>query len=134
MWRLQVKGLPAYVFAAGDCTDTPEEKTAFAAELAATLAAKNIIRLAAEQPLLRYPQDLLGGLESVPVLAGVSLYKHTGIMVMNKDVQVGFVPGIMKGFAAFLIVGTVRGKGWASATYAKTQESMIAMATKSAKQ
>jgi NADH dehydrogenase FAD-containing subunit len=131
---LQVKGLPAYIFAAGDCTDSPEEKTAFAADLAATLAAKNIIRLAAEQPLLRYPQDLLGGLDSVPVVGGVSLYKYTGIMVMNKDVQVGLVPGIMKGIIGFFIVGTVRGTWWVSAIWARMKEMTLAMAIKTAKQ
>lgn len=52
---LQLAGAPN-VFAAGDCAVAQGERTAFAAEISAGLAARNIIRLASGQPLLRFPE------------------------------------------------------------------------------
>jgi len=52
---LQLAGAPA-VLAAGDCALPAGQRTAFAAELSAGLAARNVRRLAAGQAPLRFPE------------------------------------------------------------------------------
>ena len=57
MPTLQVAGA-ARVFAAGDCALPAGERTAFAADLSAGLAARNVMRLATGQPLLHFPEGV----------------------------------------------------------------------------
>lgn len=81
----QVEG-ESCVFAAGDCTAGSHERTALAADLQAGLVARNIKRLAAGQPLLRWPQDACYGAERHCRQEVISLHKHDGVMVVGERV------------------------------------------------
>lgn len=63
---MQVEGQQT-VFAVGDCTNTPEEKTALSADLAATCAARNILSLAEGRPAsLSFPSSVCFGVPKPP--------------------------------------------------------------------
>lgn len=106
---LQVRGLPGFVFAAGDCTDSPEEKTAFAASLSGALAAINIINAAFGKPLLRFPQDICFGKDEVPQMQNVSLHRKNGIMVTKGVVKTGPSSAQMKGMVEWFVMKSARG-------------------------
>eukprot|EP00899_Mesostigma_viride_P017185 jgi/Mesvir1/25468/Mv01733-RA.1 len=100
----------ANVFAAGDCIDIPDEKTALTAELSGTLAARNVLRcLAARREggsaaLLTFPQDICNGRSTVPIVTVVSLYKHEAIMQFNRLVISGRLPALFKWVIETLVV------------------------------
>ncbi len=101
---LQLADGTDFVFAIGDCCDTDEEKNALTADLNATLAAKNILKLLQggghdEQQLLRYPQDVCFGLEQSPSIACVSLGPWSAVMQLQWLV----VGGILAAFVKVLI-------------------------------
>lgn len=81
------------VFAAGDCTSTVEEKTAFTADLSAALAARNIIRLSeGRTDLLTYPESSAHG--PIPEITDLSLYKYDGVLQVKRIVVTG-IPAAM---------------------------------------
>lgn len=83
------------VFAAGDCTDTADEKTAFSADLAAALAAQNITRMSeGKTDLLTFPESSTLG--PVPEVADVSLYKFDGVLQVKSLVITGIPAAISK--------------------------------------
>lgn len=106
---LQVRGLPNFVFAAGDCAGSPEEKTALAASLSGALAGLNIKNLAAGKALLRFPQDMCHGLEAVPMVQNVSLHRKDGVMVMGSKVTTGASTASMKGMVEWFVVHDAKG-------------------------
>ena len=128
---LQLAGAPN-VFAAGDCAVAEGLRTAFAAELSAGLAARNIMRLASGKPLLRFPEggwahapsdvwskncpkkqhlpqawlraDACHGARRLPKIAAVSLYKFDGVLQFNRLVLHGFAAVATKWLVEYLQV------------------------------
>eukprot|EP00803_Ostreobium_quekettii_P009912 evm.model.scf_942EXC.3 EVM.evm.TU.scf_942EXC.3 scf_942EXC:24897-28282(+) len=92
---LQVEGMRG-VFSAGDCTSIAEEKTALTADLAATLAARNIERMDNGRVLMVYPEGATYGGSSAPCIQNVSLFKYSGIMQISSLVIVGALPALAK--------------------------------------
>ncbi|KAK9822189.1 hypothetical protein WJX81_000294 [Elliptochloris bilobata] len=85
------------------------ERTAFAAELSAGLAARNVMRLASGQPLLRFPEDACHGARRLPKIAAVSLYKSDGVLQFNRLVLCGFPAVVTKWLVEYLQVRAARG-------------------------
>lgn len=103
------------IFAAGDCTGTSEEKTAFNAELAATLASDNIIKLDKGLELMEYPGSLIHGLVEMPTVVCVSLYKNDGIFVIQNKCITGYITGYIKYMVESIQV--LMAKEWAIINY-----------------
>lgn len=83
------------MFSAGDCTNTNDEKTALSADLAAALAAENVIRLAdGQNDLLRFPESNCHG--RVPDIVDVSLYKFNGVFQFQWIVVSGVTAAVSK--------------------------------------
>lgn len=95
LFVIKVEGMRG-VFSAGDCTSFNEEKTALSADLAASLAARNIERLDSGMELLTYPEGVAYGASLVPTIQNVSLYKYNGILQFNSLILVGWLPAIAK--------------------------------------
>jgi NADH dehydrogenase FAD-containing subunit len=106
---LQIVGM-ADVFAAGDVTNTLEEKTANYADYGGLAVATNIQLLAAGKPLKRFPIDFFNGAEALPFVSGVKLGKRDGIMQMAKQLQTGSSVALMHAFLKRLIINSVQGK------------------------
>ena len=109
---LQVQGYEN-VFGCGDCSDTTEEKTAFAADLSAQLVARNIQRHMLNQPLLRYPQDVCQGRDALPDIACISLYKRDGILQINDCVITGSLAAMAKSQIEFMQLAIAGEQSWA---------------------
>ena len=109
---LQVQGYEN-VFACGDCSDTREEKTAFAADLSAQLAAQNIQRHVLNKPLLRYPRDVCQGRDALPDIACISLYKDDAILQINDFVMTGSLAAMAKSQIEFMQLAVAREQTWA---------------------
>eukprot|EP00210_Caulerpa_lentillifera_P002640 g2522.t1 len=109
---LQVEGFDN-VFACGDCTKTVEEKNAFAADLSAKLAAKNIKLHLLNKPLLTYPEGICQGQRSVPQVVCVSLYKYCAILQVNGLVITGAVPALSKAQIEFMQLAVAKERSWA---------------------
>ncbi len=86
---LQMKG-HENIFAAGDVTAIPEEKTAQNAEEQAKIIAHNISALEKKQPLKEY--------ESKPRAMVISLGPWNGMLTYKNFVWTGFVPAFLKWF------------------------------------
>ena len=86
---LQMKGYEN-IFAAGDVTAIPEEKTAQNAEEQAQIVAHNIIALEKKQPLKEY--------ESKPRIMVISLGPWNGMLTYKNVVWTGLVPAFLKRF------------------------------------
>ncbi len=84
---LQVQGYQ-HVFAAGDITNIPEEKTAQNAEKQAEIVVRNIYRAEKGEPLEEY--------RSTPRVMVISLGEWDGMMVYKNFVLTGFIPGLLK--------------------------------------
>ncbi|GMH35871.1 hypothetical protein BSKO_03739 [Bryopsis sp. KO-2023] len=98
---LQVTGWDN-VFSVGDCSNTPEEKTALAADLAARVACKNIVCLSqGAADLLKFPEAICHG-SAVPEIVDVSLYKYNGIVQFKQYILTGIIAGIMKWSIEFI--------------------------------
>jgi NADH dehydrogenase FAD-containing subunit len=129
---LQLAGAPA-VLAAGDCALPAGQRTAFAAELSAGLAARNVRRLAAGQAPLRFPEGArpraarpagrrrrrapreaprpagaCHGAATVPIIAAVSLHKADGVLQFNRLVLCGLPAAVTKWLVECLQVGPAR--------------------------
>lgn len=76
------------VFAAGDITNIPEEKTAQAAEKQATIVVKNIYHLEEDERLEKYNAN------AKPM--DISLGRWHGIFAYRNVVLTGIIPGIFK--------------------------------------
>ena len=85
--ELQVEGYNN-VFAAGDITNIPEEKTAQSAEKQAMVVVQNILSLEQGKSLKQYKP------QGKPML--ISLGKRNGIFVHNNFVVTGKLPGALK--------------------------------------
>jgi NADH dehydrogenase FAD-containing subunit len=105
---LEIVGM-ADVFAAGDVTNTGEEKTANYADYGRLAIATNIQLLAAGKPLKRFPIDFFNGAEALPFVSGVKLGKRDGIMQMAKQLQTGASVAFMHAFLKRLIINSVQG-------------------------
>lgn len=86
---LQMKG-HENIFAAGDITAIPEEKTAQNAEEQAKVIAHNISALEKKQPLKQY--------ESKPRTMVISLGPWNGILTYKNFALTGFIPAFLKWF------------------------------------
>lgn len=109
---LQIVGM-ADVFAAGDVTNTIEEKTANYADYGGLAVATNIQLLADGKPLKRFPIDFfnINGVEGLPFVSGVKLGKKDGIIQMGtKHLQTGNSVAFMHTFLKRLIINSVQGK------------------------
>lgn len=84
---LQVEG-HSHIFAAGDITAIPEEKTAQAAEQQAAVVAENILRQYQEKPMKAY-------LPRQKAMV-ISLGKWDGIFWYHHLVFTGIIPGMLK--------------------------------------
>jgi apoptosis-inducing factor 2 len=78
------------VFAAGDITNIKEEKTAQSAERQAEVVVRNICKLDKGKELEEYNS------EKKPMI--ISLGKWSGILLKEKFVLTGLIPGILKSF------------------------------------
>jgi len=95
---LQLKG-HTQVFAVGDVMVHPsrEIKQAYYAEMNGKLAAKNVIRHAKGQSLLRYP-EALAGTSVMPLVYVVSLGRYYASLGFNNLVINGCIASLMKWF------------------------------------
>ncbi len=84
---LQVQGYQ-HIFAAGDITNVPEEKTAQNSEKQAEVVVRNIYHLERNEVMEEY--------HSEPRVMVISLGKWDGVLVYKKVVLAGIVPGILK--------------------------------------
>mmetsp|Transcript_21440 Transcript_21440/g.54996 ORF Transcript_21440/g.54996 Transcript_21440/m.54996 type:complete len:406 (+) Transcript_21440:177-1394(+) len=93
---LQV-GSSGVIFAAGDCTNTTEEKNALNADLGASCVVENILRLSrGRTDLLTFPEGVCHGSMASPDIACVSLYKYHASMQFNRLVINGRLPVLIK--------------------------------------
>lgn len=76
------------IFAAGDITALPEEKTAQNAEEQARIVIKNILSLEQNQPLIKYL--------SSPRMMLISLGHFNGILTYKNIIITGIIPAILK--------------------------------------
>lgn len=90
------------IFAAGDITNIPEEKTAQAAEKQAAVVVKNIQRLEERKKLLQYSPA------AKPMV--ISLGKYDGIFFYKSFVLTGVIPAFMKWFVEKKTMGRYRMK------------------------
>eukprot|EP00929_Paragymnodinium_shiwhaense_P119473 TRINITY_DN9137_c0_g1_i2.p1 TRINITY_DN9137_c0_g1~~TRINITY_DN9137_c0_g1_i2.p1 ORF type:complete len:483 (-),score=86.73 TRINITY_DN9137_c0_g1_i2:388-1779(-) len=93
---LQLESHP-HIFAAGDVMINPsrEIKQAYYAEMNGKLAAKNIIRLASKEQLLRFPDDMAGA-PIMPLVYVVSLGRYDASLGFNQIVVNGLLASLMK--------------------------------------
>ena len=94
--NLQVEGFP-HAFAVGDAMAHParEIKQAYYAELNGKAAAENVLRLVAEKPLLKYPDDIVGAAIS-PLVYVVSLGRYDGSLGFNQLTINGGLAALVK--------------------------------------
>ena len=105
---LQVDGYEN-VFAVGDCMRWNDEKNAMSADLSASLASRNVIRMIEERgELLVYPEGVCYGRREVPLIAVLSLYKYHAVLQFNWFVLTGPLAAFMKWFIEFLQIQTAR--------------------------
>lgn len=78
------------IFAAGDITAVPEEKTAQNAEKQAKIVLRNILNLEQNKPLVKYL--------SSPRMMLISLGKFNGILTYKNIIIPGIIPAILKKF------------------------------------
>ena len=111
------------VFATGDCMLWNDEKNAMNADVSATLACRNVIRLAegadasVAGELLQYPQGVCYGRSTVPLIAVLSLYKYHAVMQFNWLVVSGPLATLMKYVIEFLQIHTARENAFLSAVW-----------------
>ena len=86
------------IFACGDAVAGTFEKTAYAADLSANIAAENVIRMHRRSNY----SFLLKADDQFPSVACVSLYKWDGLMQLNGLVLTGFIAAFTKVFIEFL--------------------------------
>ncbi|KAL4421653.1 hypothetical protein ABPG75_010944 [Micractinium tetrahymenae] len=128
---LQVRGW-RNVFAAGDCTNTPEEKTAAFAGVAATVAAGNIIVLHAGKELKTYPEGTFGGLLP-PMAGGFTLGASAGVLQIGSNVQTGAGPAKAKGVINWLFARIAHGSRFWAWLYGNMRVVMVKSMTREAR-
>ena len=95
------------MFACGDCVSTPFEKTAFTADISATLAVRNLQRLDEGRHMLSYPEGVCFNAETPPQVTNISLYKTNGILQFNKLIITGILAASMKAGVEYFYVGVM---------------------------
>merc|ERR1712139_47680 len=107
---LQLDGWP-HVFAVGDVMSHPakEIKQAYYAEMNGEAAAMNVMRLSRQEPLLKYPESLVGASTS-PLVYVVSLGRFDGSLGFNQLVINGMLAALVKWIIEWTKVRQMEGR------------------------